>query len=233
MELASNSAPTAASRDSRAARSVSPYRRGEHHLPAPAGCERSSYCFAELTDQHARPYTGCRALFAEEHPTVLKLNVNRVGKVGTKGQRRSAWLVAEVHSSTQACKTQEEKSLPASASTAQPLGPKGQAYCRSGRATTGTWLVMPPAYEVGRNQTPSSSSEPFSCVQHDSFQTTDCVSQEQGVVMAFVRLPRSRCALLSSWRMVPAGAEDFLWPHPGSRSQISSSSSSSFPLKAL
>lgn len=59
---------------------------------------------------------------------MLKLNVNRVGEVGTKGQRHSAWLVAEVHSSTQGCKNQEEKSLPASTSTAQPLGPKGQAY---------------------------------------------------------------------------------------------------------
>lgn len=87
-----------------------------------------------------------------------------------------------------------------------------------------------PVQEVGRSHTPSSSSELFSLAQHDLFQTTDCVSQEQGVVMALVRLPRTCCALLSSWRMVPAGAEDFLRPHPGSGSQISSSSS---PLKAL
>lgn len=74
---------------------------------------------------------------------MLKLNVNRVGEGGTKGQRHSAWLVAEAHSSTQACKTQEEKVSACQHQHSTAPGTKGTSLQGSGRATTGTQLVMP------------------------------------------------------------------------------------------
>lgn len=47
--------------------------------------------------------------------------------------------------------------------------------------------------------------------------------------MVFIRLSGTRRTPASNWRMTPAGADDFVCPHPISRSQISSSS----PLKTL
>lgn len=73
-------------------------------------------------------------------------------------------------------------------------------------------------------RTPSSSSEVFCLAQCISFQIAGRIHQEQGKAMAFIRLSGTRRAPPSNRRMMPAGAEHFLCPHPGSRSQISSPS---------